>query len=72
MALDSKQKRGSAIGMSLPHRQWAAEPDGTLANTDRVSLMKYCAAITPASSAADDLATKYILNPSSMMMVSGG
>lgn len=49
MALDSKQKRGSAISISLPQRQWLAEPDGTLANTDRVSLAKLCSAIVPAS-----------------------
>lgn len=47
MALDSKQKRGSALDMSLPQRQWLAEPDGTLANTDRVSLVKLCSAVTP-------------------------
>lgn len=47
MALDSKQKRGSAIGVTMPSRSWLAEPDGTLASTDRLSLMKLCATIEP-------------------------
>lgn len=49
MALDSKQKRGSVLGLSLPFRSWLAEPDATLANTDRLSLLRYGAAIAPAS-----------------------
>jgi len=47
MALDSKQKRGSAISLTMPHRSWLAEPDGTLADTDRMSLLKLCSAIAP-------------------------
>ena len=48
MALDTKQKRGSAISMSIPNRQWLAEPDGTLVATDRVSLVKLASAVAPA------------------------
>lgn len=49
MALDSKQKRGSAISLSLPHRQWLQEPDGTIAASDRLSLVKLCSAIAAAA-----------------------
>lgn len=47
MALDTANKRGSVIGLSLPFRQWLATPDGTLASTDRASLLKMAATITP-------------------------
>ena len=33
--------------MTMPHRIWLAEPDGTLANTDRLSLLNLCSAIAP-------------------------
>ena len=59
VALDSKQKRGSAIGLSLPFRQWLAEPDGTLSATDRVSLVKLCSAVSPASPAGTVLSTVF-------------
>ena len=49
MALDTKRKRGSAIGLTQPFRVWLAEPDGTLAVSDRASLLKLCSAIDPAS-----------------------
>lgn len=52
MALDSKQKRGSVLGFGSPWRSWLAEPDGTLANTDRVSLLKWGSAITPSAAVA--------------------
>ena len=48
MALDTKQKRGSAIGISLPFRQWLSNPSGTVVATDRLSLLKLSGAITPA------------------------
>jgi hypothetical protein len=47
--LDSKQKRGSVVGLSLPGRPWLAEPDGTLSSTDRVALMTYASAVAPAA-----------------------
>lgn len=48
-ALDTKNKRGSVIGLSSPGRQWLAEPDGTdiAASTDRMSVMTYAAAVAP-------------------------
>ena len=52
MALDSKQKRGSVLGLGSPWRSWLAEPDGTLASTDRVSLLKWGSAVTPDSAVA--------------------
>jgi hypothetical protein len=52
MSLDSKQKRGSAMLVSMPFRSWLAEPDGVLASTDRLSLLKLCSAVTPAAPAA--------------------
>lgn len=45
MALDSKQKRGSAIGILSPSRQWLTEPTGTIDTTPRQSLLKLCSAI---------------------------
>lgn len=51
MALDSENKRGSAMLLTLPYRPWLAEPDGTLDSADRVSLLKLCSAVTPTSSA---------------------
>ena len=53
MALDSKQKRGSAISLTIPYRSWLAEPDGTLADTDRMSLLKMCSAIAPEAPSVD-------------------
>ncbi len=51
MALDSKQKRGSAINLGLPFRAWLAEPDGTLDASDRASVgLKLCSAVTPQGS----------------------
>lgn len=43
MAIDSKQKRGSAIGVGLPFRQWLSEPSGALDVDDRLSLLKWFA-----------------------------
>jgi hypothetical protein len=43
MSLDSKNKRGSAVGLSLPFRTWLAEPDGTLTVDDRTALLKLAA-----------------------------
>ncbi len=52
MSLGTKHKRGAAVMISLPFRQWKAEPDGTLASTDRVALLYYSAAIAPAGAVA--------------------
>ncbi len=49
MSLDTKQKRGSAISIGLPYRQWLSDPDGTLDSADRVALLKLCSAIAPAA-----------------------
>lgn len=51
MALDTKQKRGSAVGIANPSRQWLVEPSGTLGATNRLSLLRYCSAITPSGAA---------------------
>ena len=40
MALDTEQKRGSAMEVSMPWRQWLAEPDGSFNAGDRASLLK--------------------------------
>jgi len=77
MALDTKQKRGSAICLSLPHRQWLAEPDGTLSSTDRMSLLKYCSAVAPAApgGAVDDFSTRLLFLPNpliGMLQIKGG
>lgn len=45
MALDSKQKRGSALDLTMPFRSWLSEPDGTIAATDRQSFVKLCTAV---------------------------
>ena len=47
--LDSKQKRGSAIGVSLPFRQWLAEPSGALPVASRLSLLRYVSATIAAT-----------------------
>jgi hypothetical protein len=52
MALDSKQKRGSAIELTMPHRAWLANPDGTVADTDRASLLKLASGVAPGEPAA--------------------
>jgi len=45
MALDTKQKRGSVLGLSLPWRTWQVEPSGTLGVGNRQSLLKLGSAI---------------------------
>lgn len=45
MALDSKQKRGSAIDVGQPNRQWLLEPDGTISGADKQSLAKLCSGV---------------------------
>jgi hypothetical protein len=49
MALDTKQKRGSAIDLTLGFRSWLAEPDGSLAVADRVSLLKLSSGVPPSA-----------------------
>jgi hypothetical protein len=43
MALDTKQKRGSATLLTLPFRAWLTEPDGALTVEDRTALLKLAA-----------------------------
>jgi hypothetical protein len=45
MALDTVQKRGTAIHLGSPWRSWAAAPDGTLNVGDRQGLMYLGSAI---------------------------
>jgi hypothetical protein len=45
--LDTKQKRGSVMGMGLPPRVWLAEPSGALPVGSRLSLLKLGAGVTP-------------------------
>lgn len=46
MALDSKQKRGSAVHTKLPFRRWLSNPAGDLtASTGRLSILKLCSAV---------------------------
>jgi hypothetical protein len=47
MALDTKQKQGSAIDVGLPWRQWTTEPTASIAESDRLSLAKLCSEPTP-------------------------
>lgn len=47
MALDSAQKRGSAVHIGMPHRQWLTEPTGTVSVGPRLSLLRLCSAVTP-------------------------
>ena len=55
MSLDTKQKRGSVINISLPFRSWLAEPDGSFNTSDFLSLMYYSSAIAPLIVAQFDL-----------------
>lgn len=63
MSLDSKQKRGSAIEMTMPFRIWCSEPNGSLGSEQRASILKLCSAVFEA--AASDTGTAYYtgLNP---------
>ena len=51
MALDSKQKRGSAMLVGMPFRTWLTEPTGTVSVGPRLSLLRLCSAVTPAVAA---------------------
>jgi hypothetical protein len=55
MTLDSKQKKGSAIGLLLPFRQWLAEPVATIGDGEKLSLLKLCSDVTLSVSTVDDL-----------------
>lgn len=46
MALDSRRKRGSAIGIGIPWRSWVTIPDGTITAADRQMFLKLCSAVT--------------------------
>lgn len=52
MSLDSKQKRGAAVNLGIPGRQWLAEPDGTFLSADRISLLAYGSAEQPLEAAS--------------------
>lgn len=45
MSLDTYQKRGSAMMLSLPFRPWIFVPDGTIDETDRQAAEFYSTAI---------------------------
>lgn len=47
MALDTKQKRGSALLMGQPWRGWLAEPSGALPVASRISLRWWCSGVSP-------------------------
>jgi hypothetical protein len=40
MAIDTKNKQGSAMLLTMPWRPWLAEPDGSLDGSDQLSLLK--------------------------------
>jgi hypothetical protein len=44
MSLDTKQKRGSAISMSLPWRAWVSDPSGISEFADRLSFVHFASA----------------------------
>lgn len=48
MALDTAQKRGAAMGISLPFRPWLTEPTGALDVTARLSLLRFSSSIAVA------------------------
>lgn len=53
MALDSVQKRGSVIGLSLPFRPWLVEPSGALnLATERQSVLYLSSAISAGEAVA--------------------
>lgn len=43
MALDTKQKRGSAMLPSAPYRTWASDPAGASTSANRMALMHFAA-----------------------------
>jgi hypothetical protein len=68
MAFDTKQKRGSIIGVSLPFRQWLAEPIGAFSGSERLSLLKLSS--TPlASPVATD---PFVKSPTRAVLVHDG
>jgi len=56
MSLDSKQKRGSVIGLTLPWRRWQSEPTGSDLETatERQSVLHMSAAISAGAAVAVD------------------
>ncbi len=44
-ALDSKNKRGSVISMTIPGRPWLCEPDGGFGRGDRLALALLAATV---------------------------
>lgn len=51
MSLDTDQKRGSALDLSSPWRQWLAEPTASLTQADLLSLLRYCSEPPPTEEA---------------------
>lgn len=49
MALDTKQKQGSAMLIGMPFRPWLTEPQATPDAGDRLSLLRLCSDPTPAA-----------------------
>lgn len=49
MALDTKQKRGSVLDLTLPWREWLADPDSSLSVADRQALLKLGSGVFPAT-----------------------
>lgn len=49
MALDTKQKQGSAIGITLPFRPWLTEPVVSIGAGEQLSLLKLCSEPTAAA-----------------------
>lgn len=45
MSLNTKQRRGSAIDVGMPHRQWLANPSGDVDYPERISLLKLCSSV---------------------------
>jgi len=68
VSLDTKQKRGSVIGVSLPFRQWLAAPIGALGGSERQSLLKLASTPLAAPVATDPL----VKSPTRAMLVSDG
>jgi hypothetical protein len=47
VALDTKQKQGSALDIGMPFRQWLAEPVAVLTSAEHLSLLKLCSEPVP-------------------------
>lgn len=54
MALDTKQKQGSAMLLTMPFRQWLAEPVVSIGSGEQLSLLKLCSEPLAAAPATID------------------